>query len=170
MEIIILAGNSLHNKSWAEELARNLEPIASCYVYQYKHWKTGEKTIDFEYEIKNLAKDLIEKEDYILVGKSAGSVAILEALTRKLVHPNKCVLMGLPFNFANQNGQDLMKSISASDVRREFIQNKNDPYGSAESVKKMLESLKIKNYSFTETEGNTHDYLDYEKIIELIKD
>lgn len=169
MEIIILAGNSSHNKKWAEELSRNLNSLGTCYIQNYKHWETGEKNIDFEYEIKKLSDYVKEKKDYILVGKSAGAISILEALSRKLVAPRKCVLMGLPLKTAKGNGEELKNAIKSSNIRKEFIQNDNDPYGSAESVKEMLESLGIKNYSFTETEGNTHDYTDYEAIIEAIR-
>lgn len=170
MEIIILPGNSIHNKEWAEELARNLSSVGNCRVQNYRHWQTGEKDIDFEYEIKILAESVRGKKDYILVGKSAGAITILEALSRKIVNPKKCVLMGLPFDFASKHGKDLIRAISSSNIRREFIQNKDDPYGSAETVRKLLTFSKIHNYSFTETIGNTHDYLDYTLIAKLARD
>jgi hypothetical protein len=169
MDIIILAGNSLHNKEWAEELAKNLKSLGNCYVQNYRHWETGEKSIDFEYEIKKLSEYVKGKEDYVLVGKSAGAIAILEALSRKVVSPKKCVLMGLPIKTAKGNGEELKNAIQSSNIRKEFIQNDNDPYGAAKSVKDMLISLKIKDYSFTETKGDTHDYTNYRAIIEAIK-
>jgi len=169
MEIIILAGNSLHNKEWAEELADNLASFGNCFVFNYHHWKTGEKNINFEYELAKLVEKTKDLQEYILVGKSAGAILISLAMSKGMVNPRKCVLMGLPFKFAENNGKDLKEAILSSNVRREFIQNKNDPYGSAKEVKEILGSLKIKNYSFTETDGDTHDYTDFDKIIELIR-
>ncbi len=167
MEIVILAGNSIRNKDWAEELARNLKSAGTCYVQQYKHWQTGEKNIDSEYEIKQLVDYLKNKKDYILVGKSAGALIIIGALVEKAVSPIKCILMGVPFDKDGPNALSLMEAIASLKVRVEFVQNKEDPYCSAEAIKKMLESLRLTNYSFTETEGNTHEYTDYQTILNL---
>ncbi len=59
MELILLAGNSLHNKAWIETVEREMRPLfSSTLIHEYEHWKTGRGMIDLDLELDLLAKEL----------------------------------------------------------------------------------------------------------------
>ena len=72
MRILYLPGNTANHKEWIDRLAQDTNTALEKDILHYSHWDTGEQVINFETELDRLEK-LIKDDEYIVVGKSAGS-------------------------------------------------------------------------------------------------
>ena len=66
MDIIYLAGNSLSNKVWIEQVKSACRPFASGEILYYDHWMRGKTFIDFDIEINRLATLVKDKQNYAI--------------------------------------------------------------------------------------------------------
>lgn len=162
MHAIFLSGNSLKNRDFIESLKKELEGLfESSQIQYYKHWSTGENLIDLENEITALIALTSNSDSYVIVAKSAGVLVTLNALARKLINPVKCIFLGTPVDWARKQGFGIDTLLSNYSLPTLFIQNKKDPMFSSDDLRQLLEKSACKNYSFTESDGDTHEYLNY---------
>ena len=172
MELILLAGNSNHNKEWIEGVERSVGDLfEKTHIQYYKHWRT-EGSINVNHESKELARYLKGKKDVVILAKSAGI-----ALYLKCVHEGKsekfpCLFLGLPFYWCLSEGLPIEHWLKGFDARAYFVQKELDPAMGGDELVRMLNSLKVSNHRIKVIKGNDHHYEDIdsikESLIELI--
>lgn len=171
MELILLSGNSKKNEAWIMEVEKNLKDLFdSTYVQHYKHWKKNNPIIDLNFELTVLSDYLKDKKDYIIFAKSIGSVLTMRAITEKKINPKACMFTGVPVLWCKENNIPIDKWITNYSTPTYFIQNSSDPVIGANDFRKKLDEYNVKNYKFIELPGDTHEYTDFEKVKELVKE
>lgn len=164
MDLIIFPGNSISNRAWAEEVARHVkEMFETIRIVYYKHWETGEKTIDFDVEDKELIKITQGLGEYVIFAKSAGTILSLRGITEGVLKPVKNVFCGFPLKFGRSLNQNVDEWLPKLTIPTTVIQNTDDPAMSYKEMSEYMESVNEK-VKTVETGGNTHDYEDYEVI------
>lgn len=171
MKIILLPGNSAKQEKWIEEVKRTLsQDYDDIEIQYYKHWQTGKDIIDLDHELEVLTEKVKDLTDYVVIGKSAGTLLALRGIFEKKIEPNKCVFMGLPIGWARNNHFKVDMWLADYVTPTLFIQNKFDPAASYEEVKNIIEISKVKNFQTVSLPGITHDYNDQGKLRELISE
>lgn len=166
MNLVMFSGNSLANQDWIHEVdARVKELFDQTYVQEYRHWHTGEKLIDIDHEETVAAEAVKNLSPYILFGKSLGSVLAIKGMADGTLIPERCVFVGLPTVSIQQLRLPVLDWLNKVSAPITIIQNEYDPYGSYEEVKAYLEGFDI---ALIKTPGDTHDYLSYAQITQLL--
>ena len=168
MKLILLGGNSAHNKEWIENAKDNLKDLFDESIVQYyQHWKTDGK-INWNIEVENLIKN-IDDSDCVIFAKSAGIGVTLQTIYQKKIKPNKCIFVGIPLEWAEIHGNNLSPYFVNYKIPTMFIQQTNDPYTSFNDLKLFLKKNKVENYKLKEVLGNDHDYNDLAEIKKLVR-
>jgi len=167
MNALILPGNSLRHREWGKDLAVAVTPLfGTVHMHEYRHWDTGEPEADTDYELEQLQK-LTALGGYVIIAKSIGTVIAAIGIERGVLTPTHCLFMGIPLNVVDQlklDFADMMKNLPST-----VIQNTSDPYGSFADVSTQLMSpTNAGSFSLIENPGDTHDYLDFDQIKQLI--
>lgn len=171
MDLVLLAGNSLNNKSWIEEVSEQVKDLfQNVRIQYYKHWETGDKLIDFDKESEELPKTTQGLNDYIVFAKSAGTILTLKGIEEGLLTPKACVFCGFPLGFAQSSNSPVGSWIPKIKIPLVFIQNTKDPVLGYQGLVDYLESLNLSNCKTIETPGETHDYEDYVLIRNTLKE
>jgi hypothetical protein len=170
MELILLPGNSINSKDWIEKIESDLKELFDkTYVLYYKHWETGAEIIDMNYELEQLTNHIGKKRNYILLAKSIGSVLAIRGIKEGKLKPKKCIFFGTPVLFCRQYRIPIDFFIENYSTETMFIQNTKDPYFSADELRNFLKNKNVKNYSFIEFPGVTHNYDELLQIKKLVK-
>lgn len=165
MKTLILGGNSPRHYKWIRALGTYLESCGHKVVlHDYKHWSTGEKTANIDDEIAAIATLMRGEHDYAVIGKSVGTVITALATARGKLTPQRCVLLGIPYEGIAGATADFLPSLNALPGTVIF-QNTDDPYGGAAVIRDhVLSQTDNDAITFIETPGDTHDYLDFARI------
>lgn len=170
MHIIYLSGGSLHNKTWIETVKSNFDNFSTGDILYYDHWQTGDKNLNFENESRKLIELVKGKTEYFIFAKSIGSVLALKSINEKIINPKKMVICGHPYNLAKELGfpiNDYLKSLTDPTM---FIQNEFDPLFSYADLEKVLNENSPTEYHLIKNpSNNTHDYEDYEQLVNIVK-
>lgn len=142
-------------------------PFDRSVVHDYRHWTTGE-SCDMEYEIAEIQKITVGLEPYVVFAKSIGTMITLQALYEQKIHPEACLLLGLPLKVQKDMGLPLATWLSAVNIPITYVQNKHDPYGGAAEVAAILRSHSNINPRLTVLPGDTHDYMDTQVMAEQL--
>mgnify|MGYP001604600030 CR=1 FL=1 len=170
MKLVILPGNNKSNKEWADAAAEAFaSSFSDIYVQSYSHWDTDEEFINFDTELEKLIKN-VGSDDCIVVAKSAGSMLSIYGVHKNKFHPKKCVFVGLPVRFAEENNFELAQWIQSYDIPTIVIQNSHDPVTSFEELKTAFDHLNKTSIELIEINGNDHKYSDFKLIKEKIGD
>lgn len=167
--LIILGGNSLKNKHWVQNMSKNLKLDYPSVEFYYSHWKENLQDINFEKELKRLAKSIKENNitNYSIVAKSAGFVLSLKGVTNNTLSPRTIVGYGLPVEYSNYRKIDLNYLIKASSEKANIIciQADEDPQGDLGLVKKIiLDTIPIWNIK-----DNSHNYDNFKQMTNIAK-
>lgn len=132
MKLILLPGNSIDNKSWIAEVAKNFSDLFDGVIVQnYKHWEMGKEVIDFEHELdvlKETIEDLNNKNtQYAVFGKSAGTLLTLRAVSEIGFNPVNAMFTGVAWRWAKKLGLDLGYLVSKYKIPTVVVQKTNDP-------------------------------------------
>jgi GTP:adenosylcobinamide-phosphate guanylyltransferase/predicted alpha/beta hydrolase family esterase len=173
MESIFIPGNYISNKEWIERAKVELRTILpNSKIHYYEHWENWDENkpvLDFEREIERLKQEINQDKKIIIFAKSVGAVLALKMIKDKLIKPEKCIFLGFPVNWAIKNNFKINEWIKDYNTPTLFIQNKNDPLCTHNQLIKFLEeNNNINNFKIVESEGDTHDYDDYDLIKESI--
>ncbi len=164
MDLIILPGNSVSNRAWAEAVANQVKGMfETIRVVYYKHWEMGEKTIDFDIEDKELIKVTQGLSEYVIFAKSAGTILSLRGINEGILKPVKNVFCGFPLKFGRSLNQNVDEWLPKLRIPTVVIQNTEDPVMTYKEMSEYMESVNQKIRA-VETGGNTHDYENYEVI------
>lgn len=164
MHLILLGGNSVINKQWLQDLAIALKTdFSSPYIHHYRHWETGEKLIDLDYELEVLTKNL-PAEPYIILAKSAGVLLTLKGVAEKQLNPQKCIFLGTPIFWAKDNHFAVESWFCTHSLPTLFIQQIYDPAMSSDDLKQYLEQENVKDHQLVELPGDDHAYNDFDQL------
>jgi len=170
MHIIYLAGNSLNNKTWIEEVKSKFDSFSDGEILYYDHWQTGDKWINLQKESDKLAELVKGKKDYFVFAKSIGSVLALKNIFEGKLNPKKMVICGLPYRAGKEEFKEIDECLKTLKVPTIFIQNESDPVYSFAELEKTLNENKPADYQLIKNPGNnTHDYEDFEQLVDIAK-
>lgn len=168
MNILFLGGNSPRHEAWVHEMADALSsPFDGVVVHDYKHWKTGAKLVDMDYEVAEIGDKMADLEPYVVFAKSIGTMITLKAMHQNTLRPKACVFLGLPLNAITDMELPAVDWLSEATVPLYFLQNEDDPYGPAEQLKATLPA-NIDQANITVLPGDTHDYNDIAAMTTLL--
>jgi len=170
MNLILLSGNSLPNEAWIDQVASSFKDSANVLVHRYRHWKTGEAVIDLDHELAELAESITQFDQYSIFAKSAGTLLAMKGVHEGVLHPAKCVFVGVPINWAREQKFDLGEWLSDYQVPTLFIQQVDDPYATFDELKSFIENAKHPSASFASRPGNDHQYADIDAVKKLTFD
>ncbi|HAP37427.1 hypothetical protein A2574_01805 [Candidatus Shapirobacteria bacterium RIFOXYD1_FULL_38_32] len=171
MHIIYLAGNSLNNKIWIEEVKAEFDKFSDGQILYYDHWQTGDKWINLQKESEKLTELLKDKRDYFVFAKSIGSVLALKSIYEKIISPKKIIICGHPYNLAKEMNFPINDYLKSLTIPAMFIQNEFDfLFSFADLVKVLKENNPADYHLIKNTGNNTHDYDDFEQLTKHAKD
>lgn len=169
MNILILGGNSKHHYDWVRELAKALKSGKRKVVFlDYKHWQT-DGSILIDDEINSAAELGDELGEYIVVAKSVGTIITALGVADGKLKPAGCLLLGMPLTIIKEYYPDFADKLTSL-PRTVYLQNAEDPYGSAEMLEEYLEDKSPADYHMVTVPGDTHDYVNYTSIGEIVND
>lgn len=171
MQLVLLPGNSIHNKSWIYEVENSLKPLfESTYVHEYNHWKKQDTFINMPEELQKLLIHLKKvKDEYSIFAKSIGIIVALQGLIKENLKPASCMFVGNPSQWESRLG------ITRNDVNIHmtmpilFIQQQKDPLMSFKNVEEMVKKLHIPKQFLQEVPGHNHHYEDVTHIKQIIE-
>lgn len=165
MNLLLFGGNSLHNRDWLAEVAREVAPLfGSTHMHQYAHWEAGEGSIDLDSELRVASAQATQLDEYGVFAKSAGALLTLKGIAEGTLTPKWCVLVGLPLNFARQNDFAAATWLTATTVPVIVLQNTDDPTAGFAEVRDFLAAHAGTNVSVRELPGDSHEYRDFAAI------
>jgi len=170
MHIIYLAGNSFNNKIWIEKVKSNFNSFSTGDILYYDHWQSGNKWINFQKESEKLVEFVKDKKDYFVFAKSIGSVLTLKNIFEKTLTPKKLIICGFPYRAGKKAFEKIDECLRTLSIPTMFIQNEFDPVYSFEELEKTLKENKPADYQLIKNAGNnTHDYEDFEQLVNIVK-
>lgn len=135
----ILPGGSVKNKEWLEETADKIMVDGSIRPIYWEHWED----VDAKFEKQEKA-DLIAKhtkgDPANIIAKSVGSLVAAFVIQKIPNQVNKVIICGIPLADINDSEKELVKKSLTSVPPENLIvfQNRNDPHGSFDEVRKLL--------------------------------
>jgi hypothetical protein len=151
MKTLILPGNSIGNKKWAEGLE-----ISDKEVWNWTHWETGiEADIDVDLEVQKIFS-IHKGQKYNVLAKSIGSLVLMRLFDLGF-EVNKFVLCGIPLKVIRERGieEDYQKLLKV--VPELIIQNSQDPLGSYTEVAEFIQNINP-NITVISKEADNHSY------------
>jgi predicted alpha/beta-hydrolase family hydrolase len=168
MNLLLLPGNSPHNKAWIHHVDEVLAPLFNgTLVHDYAHWENGQNFIDFEHEIEATCQEVGDLEPYSIFAKSVGSILAIKAMAARSLEPRGCLFVGLPLQLVIDENiplGDLLKDVK---IPITIAQNDHDPIGGFQAVKAYFDKLTLPNITLVELSGDAHDYDDMAKVTKL---
>lgn len=166
MNLILLAGNSISNKEWIEEVESSLKPLfTTTKIHYYKHWSTGDELIDFDKELELLSEGTKDFNQYVIFAKSVGTLLTLKGVKENKLQPIKCIFVGTAINWGRERNFTVDKWLGNYSIPTLFIEKTNDPACSFKDLVELLKDKSVKNSALKEIPGSDHHYED----IELLK-
>ncbi len=169
MRLIILPGNSSHNKEWLEAAsAAFYERFPRQHLQYYQHWQTEEQMTDMNKELDRLVKAGGSTEGDLILAKSVGTMLTLSGAYQGLLIPCSVVLLGLPIGFVKERGWDPTPWLQQFHQKATIIQKEYDPITSHQEVEEELEKLGRNNFELIKIPGNDHDYGEFSLISQYL--
>jgi predicted alpha/beta hydrolase family esterase len=137
MKYIFFPGNSIGNKEWIDRLAYEFEDPKE--VVHYSHWDRGEKSINFDEELKKI--NISPAEECTVVAKSIGCILALKAMEQRRFNPKEFYFIGFPLFYVN-NHDIKSKGLLKIGKPITFIQKTEDPQASYKQLKEEVEYIK----------------------------
>lgn len=140
--LVLLWGNNIHNKSWIQEVNKELLPFYdTTHIHFYRHRETW-NNMNIEYECEQLCEYIKTiKWSIILFCKSFWCILALKAMVEKEVFIKQCIFIGFPLGYCEKTGFPLKRYLKelTSPVLR--IQKTDDPAGWYSTITKRLVSI-----------------------------
>lgn len=157
MLAIILPGYSSHNRSWAEDIIKNVLLPYPIFIHEWRHWSQG-GGLSESYEVAKII-DEIGNEKVNIIAKSVGTRITMRLLPSIVNLVEKVILCGIPTKFEGPDIKDLytqgIKSIPPSKFL--IIQNTSDPFSPFAVVDEAIHSIEPQ-IKIVEKPASTHDY------------
>lgn len=168
MDLLLLGGNSAHNKQWVYEVCDALGPLFDrCLVHEYNHWHNGESFINFSEELTALQAETAGMSDYLIFAKSVGVVLAAQGIERGVLVPHGCLFAGVPLGLVEKQAYPLCDWLACGKQQLVFAQNEADPAGSFDSLQHYLADSELDKYEIVRLNGDTHNYEDMDMLRQL---
>lgn len=168
MRVLILGGNGVGNRLWVEGLSNELNEEGLEFVsVSYRHWEKDLPMIDLKVESEAVSRH-VTSGDFIFVSKSAGILVALQAIRDYGVKSIKNIFIGTPIDWAKSNDIDLSELLMSVNSPTLFVQQSNDPFGSPQILRKLLDTTGLLKSEIVEVEGNDHSYTDFKALKKII--
>lgn len=160
--LLLLPGNHPDQRGWIRSVRLALNDLfAASEVVDYTHWNDPDQlNILMEHELTRLSRFTNDDRGRVVLGKSAGAVLGILAANQGFIQPQKAVFIGLPLHFSRQKGAQIEQMLDNLEVPVLFIQQENDPVGSAADLQAMLNGCPNLEYTLAVLPGKSHDYDD----------
>lgn len=167
MNLIILPGNSIKNLEWSKKVEKALSPhFNEIKILHYRHWSSGEETINLEYELSVLSNLTKGDTSYVIFAKSAGALLALRAVYEGSIRPLRCIFIGIAVLWGEEYNLPVDSWLRNYSLPTLFIQKEFDPAIHFKDLDRLLKELNVKNYKLQKVMGEDHEYDD----INLLKD
>jgi hypothetical protein len=172
MKTIILPGQSVKNKEWAQEVKSKLESNQLvCETIEWTHWNHKiEGEFDTAGDLQRV-KELIGEQKVNILAKSIGTFITAYLLDQIPSQLNKLVLCGIPLNFLKNHflDEDYFKVIKKANGKNiTVLQNTADPLGSFEEIEKVFKKTNPE-IKVLERKRDDHSYPHYQDFVDLLK-
>lgn len=165
MKVLILGGNSKRHYVWNRQIRDALEQHGhEIILHDYSHWESGVPIADIESEIAAAGIAVKGIQDYAIVAKSIGTVIATLATSRGNLSPSRLVFLGVPYGGIAGEITEFLASLTSLPSTI-FVQNQQDPYGTAEGLRELLSIHHPRKCELiTVPDNDTHDYIDFNLI------
>lgn len=138
MKTIILPGQSLKNKIWAEETAAQMG-LSDYTIIEWEHWKDGsDRPLDENVETEKGFQAIGQDQVHILA-KSIGTYITMKLLQKIPSQIEKIIFCGIPLHAFTNNESEIFAGLSQFRPKQILvIQNENDPLGSFQEIKDFI--------------------------------
>lgn len=165
MQLILLPGNSAKNESWLHQLEEKLRSLFdSTYAHKWQHWSGKTSHLNSQKELEIITQNL--QKPYSIFAKSAGVSITLQGIDKNILSPKKLIFVGTAANLATNKNQKILSNLNIPTL---FIQQQNDPFNKAKTLKKAIKTSGLPSYEFHTIKGSDHIYKNLEKIQIIIK-
>lgn len=156
MITFILPGYSPHNKSWAEDTAKNLDLGHEIRPVFWSHWTDETKTFNPREKAQDVI-DVLLKDRANIIAKSVGTLVAAHVLQKISERIHKVILCGIPS--VSDERLAIFKEAFLKFPPDNVIcfQNSRDPLGSYEKVKEFMAKVNPK-IKVIEKERSDHEY------------
>ena len=173
MKIFLLAGQSIENKKWIEEVEREFKKeFPKTEILHYEHWNTGKKETNIEKETETFLNSVNTfNEEYCVFAKSIGTVIFLNSIDRLKKKPKGVLMVGLAYHLAEMKGYDFKLLKEKADFKINIFQKELDPAGFLKEIKKLSGNMvEVKEYECVNEEKDNHHYVNTKYLLELMKE
>lgn len=169
MNLLLLPGNSQGNKSWIKDLENEFSShFEETNVIEYKSWDNNDfgQVIDFPTELIRIQKTVSNWDNYCVFAKSVGTALCMKAIQDHIIHPKKCVFVGLPLTWLKENKIPIDAFAQSYILPTLFIQQKDDPFANSEVVGAFIKKLNLSQTEYLIVDGNDHRYSDIQLVLQ----
>jgi len=167
MLTIVLPGYSLHNKEWAYEVKKNLEPDCKVLVHEWRHWEKPSLSLSLRYEVDRI-KTEIKTEKVNIIAKSVGVAVAMELIPKISSQIERVILCGIASVDGKERKASLKNTLMVLPVERILcIQNEYDKFVIYKDAGKFYHSVepKIKVISKPRSDHNYPYFEDFKKFL-----
>lgn len=166
--LVLLWGNSIHNKDRIQEVNKELLPFYDTTHIHFYHHRDTWWNMDFEYECEKLCEYLkTVKGSIILFCKSLWCLLGLKAIVEKEIFIKQSIFIGFPLGFTELHAfpiHQYLKELTSPVLR---IQHTADPAWWYATITKELWSISPA-FTCKELPGDTHDYPEIKTLKQII--
>ena len=140
-------------------------------MQEYDHWESGEQVINVPAELDKIAHTISHspEDEWFVCSKSIGTLLTLIAKQEGIISPKKSLLFGMPLDLAEE---DLFKgdwsALSGYGVPSMAFHNEDDPVANCQFSEDKIKE-QAPEIEFVKTPGDTHEYLDFARYGQIIK-
>lgn len=135
MQTLILPGYSSENKSWVDDVAKNLKINGIIRPFYWMHWTDENNIFEVNKKALLIAKHL-KGDKFNIIAKSIGT--LVASLICNMIPDNieKVIFCGIPLADINSDELEIIKSVIFR-FNTKFVgfQNKLDPHGTFDEVR-----------------------------------
>lgn len=159
-KLILLPGNGTHNRQWIEDVQSRI----GGEILYYKHWETGEPTIDFSVEARQL-KELADGQSINVFVKSVGTLLAMKAVREVGVRIEKAVFVGTAVHWGTERGIPVRAWLKEWEIPTLFVHKENDVVISADELSTILNG----RHEILVLQGADHDYMEFDQYLQRVQ-
>lgn len=165
MNALVLPGYSPHNRDWAYEVKKCLDPQFDVVVHEWAHWKDPRDVFSVENEIGAILSETKDEASFDVIAKSIGTLICMHLLD--ILKINKVILCGIPFNDIKNEDKIAYNKLSSANTEKVIIfQNNDDPHGNFSEIHSLIGKINSK-IVVVNKKAATHDYPYYKEFIKF---
>jgi predicted alpha/beta-hydrolase family hydrolase len=167
MQVLLLPGYSTKNERERDSIAAALRGDGhNVLAHGWRHWEDDSAQFSLEAELARIDELIGSQqttEAFAAVGKSVGNFVAAVLLQNKpsvAARTRRLLLMGVPLAGAGEEEREqLYQALSELDIPVTVVQNTEDKYGSADTVRAFLKGLPVE-LIVREAKNHRYDYPD----------